>query len=181
MNINYKKYLWKNRLLVLNTPNYKNKEYLNSKNIYQNNIKEFHKRFIKLISKLNSNNKFEINLIGFNGGIMLIEKKINLINIFNNTDKFSINELKIKYPKLSPKNLSLYSDYNPKTTIKNLGFKNKEKALYTIDKIKDEPLRYQINLINTMIGRAENHPHKTNEMKEAINIFKEWKKKNIKR
>ena len=63
--------------------------------------------------------------------------------------------------KLEAKNLSLYSDYNPKTTIKGLGFKDKDKALYTIERIKNEPLKYQISVINTMMGRAKNHPNKT--------------------
>ena len=40
--------------------------------------------------------------------------------------------------KANPINLSLYSDYNKETTIPNLGFKNKEKALYTIKAIKNK-------------------------------------------
>ena len=71
----------------------------------------------------------------------------------------------------SIKNLSLYSDYNPKTTIKGLGFKDKDKALYTIERIKNEPLKYQISVINTMMGRAKNHPNKTKGMEDAIKIF----------
>ena len=39
--MNFKKYIWKCRLLVLNTPNYNNEEYKNSKDIYQKYIKEF--------------------------------------------------------------------------------------------------------------------------------------------
>ena len=40
--MNFKKYIWKCRLLVLNTPNYNNQEYKSSKDIYQKHIKEFH-------------------------------------------------------------------------------------------------------------------------------------------
>ena len=84
---------------------------------------------------------------------------------------------------IKAKNLSLFSDYNPKTTIKGLGFKNKEKALYTIDRIKNEPIKYQVSVVTTMIGRAKNHPHKTDDMDDAIKIFNKWienykKKKN---
>ena len=32
--------------------------------------------------------------------------------------------------------------------------------------------KYQISLINTMIGRANNHQYKTKEMNEAVKIFK---------
>jgi hypothetical protein len=73
---------------------------------------------------------------------------------------------------LSKNKLSLYADYNPKTTIKGLGFKNKEKALYTIDKIKNKSIEYQKRVIITMINRAKYHPYKNNDMKEAIKIFK---------
>ena len=48
----FKKYLWKCRLLVLNTPNYSHPEYKRSKELYQKDIKGFHKRYIKLITKL---------------------------------------------------------------------------------------------------------------------------------
>ena len=43
---------------------------------------------------------------------------------------------KVETKKASPKNLSLFSDYNKETTVPGLGFKDKEKALYTIEKIK---------------------------------------------
>ena len=80
----------------------------------------------------------------------------------------------------NPKNLSLYSDYNPKATIKGLGFKNKEKAIYTIQTIKNKPMKYQLSVVNTMIGRAQNHPNKTKDMEDAIKIFSNWLKQNKK-
>ena len=58
--------------------------------------------------------------------------------------------------KLKPLNLSLYSDYKPDTTLKGLGFKNKEKANYTIDAIKARDKKYQVNVVSTMLGRAKN-------------------------
>ena len=78
--------------------------------------------------------------------------------------------------KANPINLSLYSDYNKETTIPNLGFKNKEKALYTIKAIKNKPKKYIVSLINTMIGRAMNHPHRTKDMMEAVKVFKKFLK-----
>ena len=50
--MSFKKYLWKCRLLVLNTPNYSHSEYKRSKDLYQKDIKGFHKRYIKLVTKL---------------------------------------------------------------------------------------------------------------------------------
>lgn len=77
-------------------------------------------------------------------------------------------------PKIKPKKLSLYSDYNKETTIPNLGFKDKEKVVYTLNKIKNKPIKYQLSLVSTMIGRAKNHPYQTKEMKEAIKVFQKW-------
>jgi hypothetical protein len=76
--------------------------------------------------------------------------------------------------KVKGTNLTLYSNYNPETAEKNVGFKDKEKALYTINKIKKRPLRYQVYLISTMLGRAKNHPYQTKEMRDAIKVFQKW-------
>ena len=75
-----------------------------------------------------------------------------------------------------PLNLSLFSDYKPKTTTRGLGFKDKEKALHTIKTIKNRPIKYQVNVIATMLGRAKNHPNKTKYMNDAIIIFSKWMK-----
>ena len=61
-----KKYRWKCRVLLVKTPDYKNLKYKNAKKLYQINIKQFHKRVVKLISKKTSNN-FSIELFGFDG------------------------------------------------------------------------------------------------------------------
>ena len=132
--MSFKKYLWKCRLLVLNTPNYSHPEYKRSKDLYQKEIKGFHKRYIKLVTKLDKSKKFK------------------------------------------PLNLSLFSDYKPETTLKGLGFKDKEKALFTVSAIKKRPIKYQVNVIATMLGRAKNHPHKTKDMNKAIKEFEKWMK-----
>lgn len=73
-------------------------------------------------------------------------------------------------------NLSLYSDDHPNTSTKGTGFKNKETALKTIKLINKRCLKYQFDVINTMYNRAKYHPHQTDEMKDAMNVFKEWLK-----
>ena len=55
--MSFKKYLWKCRLLVLNTPNYSHPEYKRSKDLYQKEIKGYHKRYIKLVTKLDKSKK----------------------------------------------------------------------------------------------------------------------------
>ena len=161
------KYKWKCRILLIKTPNYKHPEYIKAKNLYQKKIKQFHKRFIKLISKINKK-QFSIDLIGFDGAKKETFKLIEYKKIFNIVDKMPMS----KY--VNPINLSLFSDYNPKTTTQNLGFKDKKKAIYTIKAIKSRELRYQVNVIATMMGRAKKHPHKTKGMGEAIKVFNSW-------
>ena len=46
------KYKNKSRILLVQSPNYKIKDYLNIKYTYQKYIKKFHKRHIKLITKI---------------------------------------------------------------------------------------------------------------------------------
>jgi hypothetical protein len=139
-------------LLVLITPNYSHPEYKRSKDLYQKEIKGFHKRYIKLVTKLD---------------------KVYTKKIFDIVDKMPMNKL-IKDKKFKPLNLSLFSDYKPETTLKGLGFKDKEKALFTVSAIKKRPIKYQVNVIATMLGRAKNHPNKTKDMNDAIIVFNKW-------
>ena len=169
--MNLEKYKWKSRILLVSMPNYKARIYLEAKKIYQDKIKDFHKRFVKLICKINKQEKSSIDLIGFDGKSKKRMNKLNYKTIFKIIDKMPLSK------KTKPINLSLYSDYNPKTTTQGLGFKNKEKALYTIKTIKNRPIKYQVNVIATMLGRAKNHPNKTVYMEDAIKIFSSWMKK----
>ena len=171
--MNLEKYKWKFRLILIETPDYKNSKYLESKKIYDLKIKEFHKRYLKKITIRNKNLSFKIKLIGFDGTLKKTLIKMDFKKIFNLVDKMPMSKYK-------PENLSLYADYNKETTIKGLGFKNKEKAIKTLEKIKNKPMKYQINVVNTMIGRAENHPYKNKDMLEAVKVFKKWLKKNKK-
>ena len=166
----FKKYLRKCRLLVLNTPNYSHSEYKRSKDLYQKYIKGYHKRYIKLITKLDKSKKFKIILIDFNGRKKNELDKLYTKKIFEIFDKMPMNKF-IKDKNFKPLNLSLFSDYKPETTLKGLGFKDKAKALFTISAIKKKPIKYQVNVIATMLGRAKNHPNKTKEMNDAIIIF----------
>ena len=147
----FSKFLWKSRLIIINTPNYKHRNYMNSKSIYQKNIKEFHKRYLKLVINLDKSKKFKIDIIDFDGKKKLELKKINSKIIFNLIDRIPTDKF-IKDNKIKPINLSLFSDYKPETTLHGLGFKNKEKALYTVKAIKKRAIKYQVNVIATMLG-----------------------------
>ena len=168
--MNLKKYKCKNIILLIETPSYKNNNYLVNKKIYEDNIKDFHKYYIKMLSYRKKEFDFNIKLFDFNGEIIKVVKKINKNNILKIAKK-----LVTQLPdNVIPQNLSLFSDYNKDTTIPNLGFKNKDKALYTLNRIKNKSLKYQVNLVSTMIGRAKSHPYQTKEMRDAIKIFQKW-------
>ena len=159
---------------MIKTPNYKSLEYKKAKELYQKNIKKFHKRVIKLISK-KVNNNFSIELFGFDGIKKKSFKSFDSKKILKIVDKMPMSKV-LKNKKIKPLNLSLFSDYNPKTTTQGLGFKDKEKAIHTIKIIKKRDLKYQVNVIATMLGRAKKHPHKTKNMNQAIKVFSIWMK-----
>ena len=167
------KYKWKCRVLLLSTTCYRDSNYKKSKELYQKHIKEFHKRHVKLMSCRKKGLKFSIKLIGYDGTLKKEYLTLEPHNIFDLIDAMPMS--KENYGgKLNPLNLSLYSDYKPETTLKGLGFKNKEKAIHTIDAIKDRDKKYQVNVVSTMLGRAKKHPNKTADMDEAILVFEKW-------
>ena len=126
-------------------------------------------KFEKYLSETVHDKKgFKINFIDFDGKTKKVLNKVNTNTLFKYIDTLKISKT------IKPINLSLFSDYNPKTTTYGLGFKNKEKALYTVDTIKNRPIKYQVNVIATMLGRAKKHPHKTKEMNDAIKVFSKW-------
>ena len=164
------KYRWKCRILLIKTPNYKHPQYLKAKHLYQKEIKQFHKRVIKLISMVDKK-QFSIELIGFDGAKKETFKSLECKKLFSIVDKMPISK------HVNPINLSLFSDYNPKTTTQGLGFKDKKKAIHTIKIIKSRNIKYQVNVISTMMGRAKKHPNKTKGMDDAIKVFSTWMKK----
>ena len=167
-----KKYKWKCRVLLVKTPDYKNLKYKKAKELYQKDIKHFHKRVIKLVPKKTGKN-FLIELFGFDGTKKQIFKNFDSRKIFKSIDRMPMSKI-LKNKNIKPLNLSLFSDYNPKTTTHGLGFKNKKKALHTVKAIKNRDLKYQVNVVATMLGRAKKHPSQTEEMREAIVVFNKW-------
>ena len=79
---------------------------------------------------------------------------------------------------MKKENKSLYEDKHPETSTKGTGFKDKQKALDTLQIIKDRDIIYQKQVVNTMYNRAKFHPKQTDNMKEAMKIFSKWLKEN---
>ena len=167
------KYKWKCRILLLSTTCYRDNNYKKSKELYQKHIKEFHKRHVKLMSFRKRGLKFSIKLIGYDGALKKEFDTLVPRDVFELIDTMPMSN-ELKSGKISPINLSLYSDYKPETTINGLGFKDKEKAIYTLDAIKRKDTKYQVNVVSTMLGRAKKHPNKTSDMDDAIMVFEKW-------
>ena len=165
-----KKYKWRYRILVIYVKDKNDKNLKKVVKKYDKYEYEYHKRNIKILKYYNKKNEFKIELYGYDGTKYATYKKLDHKEIFELVDSMPMSKTRNK--------LSLFSDYNKKTTIKGLGFKNKEKAILTLKLIKNKPLKYQMSTVNTMIGRAKTHPHQTKDMKEAIKVFEKWKKIN---
>ena len=96
-------------------------------------------------------------------------------------------------------NMSLYADYHPESSVKGFGYKNKEVALKTIQKlekmdkngelekkligpgkrieaeqINKKITSYKLQVINTMYNRAKFHKFRSNDMLGAMKVFKEY-------
>ncbi len=75
-------------------------------------------------------------------------------------------------------NKSLYEDNHPESSTKGTGFKDEQKAIDTLEIIKNRDLIYQKRVVNTMYNRAKHHPYQIKDMKKAMKIFKDWLIKN---
>ena len=113
------KYKWKCRILLLNTSCYRDVNYKRTKKIYQEYIKEFHKRHVKLMSNRKKGLTFSIKLIGFDGNLKKEFETLMPKDVFELIDSMPLSN-RLKSGKIQPLNLSLYSDYKPETTLKVL-------------------------------------------------------------
>jgi hypothetical protein len=158
----FKKYLGNYNLILLVSDSTNNPAFIQFKKLFDK--KEFEKHGVKLKKYISDN--FEIKVFAGNKNIFNSSKYIEPIEL--------LEEIK---PKLGDFNLSLYADYHPEKSKKGLGYKNKEKAIQTINLIKNNSTVYQKQVLTTMINRAKYHPNQTKEMEEAIEILEERLKK----
>lgn len=104
--------------------------------------------------------------------------------IFNLIDKMPMRRIELterekkektkKVPIRKKISYGLYSDDNPKETIRGTGYKDRQKAIETLKIIKKaKPLR-QKQIINTMYNRAKHHRSQTQGMRDAMKVFKKW-------
>lgn len=167
------------RFIVINTKNITKELKKTIVKDYNDKIREAHKRLLRIKMKSDDYSPL-ISLIGLDGSVKKSYKTYNkstLNNIFKLIDKMPLGYLKpgmqLTKTKKQP-GLSLYADYNPKTTLKGTGFKDSKTAKNTIKLIKDRDLAYQKRVIQTMYNRAKFHPHRTENMVGAMDIYKKW-------
>lgn len=164
----------KRYLVVKYSTDFTNK-YKNFKKEFKKHEEKFLERNTILKKKLvkSRDELFEITLIGYDGKKKYRTNKISeLKKIIKLIDNMHIGKMEKKL-----KNIDLYTDAHKKKTIKNLGFKNKEKAIYSIKKVKHLSKKDQFRIINVLYQRAKYHPNITKDMKEAMSVLKAYLKK----
>jgi hypothetical protein len=68
----------------------------------------------------------------------------------------------------------LYSDDNPKDTVKGTGYGDAATARKTLNIIKSVDKQRQMQIVNTLYNRAKHHANQTADMRAAMSIFKSW-------
>jgi hypothetical protein len=127
--------------------------------------------------KTTSGSSFSVSLYGYDGK----EKKMwttwpGWNSIRKLVDTMPIRKTELLQQKKNTTNYSLYSDDHPNTTLKGLGFANKQVALHSIKLLQQSTLTtpQKLRIANVMIQRARFHPHTNHNMKEAIGIYKNY-------
>ena len=131
------------------------------------NMKNFKERNIRVKTK--KCDDFEI---------LITDDNNKIIKLYNYVPSFQ--ELYKYFPlvKETDTNYSLYSNDNPEKSL-DVGFKNEETAIKSLEKIKKKSHGYQVKVVLTLYNRAKYHPHQTSDMKKAMKVFKKWLKKNV--
>jgi len=145
----------------------KNK-FLNKYEKYKNDLEY---RNVTLIIKNNNKRSelFNISLYGYNGKLKYVTNKINSIPyIIKIIDSMPLGKIE------KIKSIELYTDAHPETTVKGVGYKDKKTALETLKLIENKPLKSQFLIINVLYQRAKYHKYQTKDIREAMNIFKNW-------
>ena len=75
----------------------------------------------------------------------------------------------------------LYSDDNPKDTVKGTGYGDAATARKTLSIIKSVDKTRQFQIVNTLYNRAKHHANQTSDMRSAMSIFKTWLDNNKKK
>jgi len=78
------------------------------------------------------------------------------------------------------KSKNLYTDDNPETTIEGLGFKDRQKAEDSVEKVESLLAKNEISVNHakqicvTMEQRSKYHPHRNKDMKSAEFVWRNY-------
>jgi len=127
---------------------------------------------IKYIKNEDRDELFIVELYGYDGELKYHTNKINCIeHIIELIDKMPMGHEEL-VEKI--RSLELYTDAHKNTTLKGLGYKNKETAIKSILAISNLPKDLQFKIINVLYQRAKYHPYPTEGIKDATKVFKKW-------
>ncbi len=151
------KYIGKYRIIVIQTKDDKNADYVKA----MNKLPKYKKQFDKLatIIIVSYSDRFSISLYGMDSSIKYTSQDFTswktFIDIINSMDmqKYVIKLIK--------------SD-------KKIGYANKEMAKYTLNLLKNQPEKIKFLVINTLYNEAKYSSIETPYMHDAIKIYKNW-------
>lgn len=151
------KYIQKYRIILIETSSDKNDDYVKAMNKLPKYRAELDKLSTVIIQAYS--NKFSISLYGMDGYIKYRSEKFTswkvLIQIINNME---MQRYVIDFIKLD----------------KNIGYHNKEMANYTLNLVKNKPIKIKFLIINTLYNQAKYSNNQTSGTREAIRIYKNW-------
>ena len=151
------KYIEKYRIILIETTDDKNRDFVNA----MNKLPKYKIQFDKLSTIIipTYSNTFSISLYGMDGYIKYKSEEFTswkvFIQIINNMEmqRYIIDLIKLD---------------------KNIGYDNKEMANYTLKRLKNEPIKVKFLVINTLYNEAKYSTNQTQAIREALQIYKNW-------
>ena len=151
------KYIEKYRIILIETTNDKNDDYVKAMNKLPKYRAELDKLSTVIIPAYS--NKFSISLYGMDGYIKYRSEKFTSWKVFIQIiNSMQMQRYIIDFIKLD----------------KNIGYNNTEMANYTLNLLKNEPIKIKFLIINTLYNEAKYSNNKTSGMRDAIRIYKNW-------
>lgn len=140
-------------------------------NGYAKELDERHVK-IKFLENKERDELFSVELFGYDGTLKYRTNKVNCIeHIIELIDKMPMGHEELTE---RIKSIEIYTDAHKNSTIKGIGYKNKETALKSIELVKSYSKEKQFRIINVLYQRAKYHPYPTPEIKDAMKVFKKW-------
>ena len=151
------KYIGKYRIILIQTKDDKNTDYVKA----MNKLPKYKEQFDKLSTVIivGYSDKFSISLYGMDGSNKYTSKHFTSWKSFTDI----INSMDMQ---------RYITDFIKSN--KNIGYANTEMAIYTLNLLKNEPIKIKFLIINTLYNEAKYSNNQTQSMRNAIKIYKNW-------